>query len=51
MKTAIDIYNEVGDPCYHCKYAYTSLCVNECVDPVLLYMCEIADDMILRGEY
>lgn len=50
MKTTVDVYNEVGIPCYYCKYAFSPCCVN-CIDPLLCSMCDIAEDMILRGEY
>lgn len=50
MKTVDDIYEEIGIPCYYCKHAFTPQCT-DCADPTLWYMCDIAEDMILRGEY
>lgn len=51
MKTAKDIYNEIGIPCYYCKYAFTPLCAVRCIDLTLHYMCEIAENMVLDGDY
>lgn len=51
MKTAKDIYDEIGFPCYYCKYVFTDICNLFCSNPILSYMCDLADDMVLRGEY
>lgn len=51
MKTAEDIYDEIGIPCYYCEHAYSPLCIVKCIKPVLFHMVEIAEDMVLRGEY
>ena len=41
---------DVGIPCYYCKYAFSPACM-DCIDLTLCHMCDIAEDMILRGEY
>lgn len=53
MKTTDDLYEDVGIPCYYCKHAFTPQCTesSKCIDPTLWHMCDIAEDMILRGEY
>ncbi len=51
MKTSVDLYEDVGIPCYYCKHAFTPLCIDRCIDLTLYYMCKIAEDMILKGEY
>lgn len=51
MKTIDDIYNEIGISCYYCEYAFTLFCKTECINPTLSYMCEIAENMILDGDY
>lgn len=51
MKTTVDLYEDVGIPCYYCKYAFTSECASKCIDTLLSKMCELAEDMILKGEY
>ncbi|GEM_PF-2769804 len=51
MKTVEDIYKEIGIPCYYCKYAFSPECNGNCINPLLCYMCDIADDMVLKGEY
>ena len=39
----------MGIPCYGCRYL--NKCSWCCINPTLDYMHEIADDMVLRGEY
>lgn len=51
MKTVDDLYEEIGIPCYYCKHAFTPQCTNCVTDSILWHMCNIADDMILKGEY
>ena len=51
MKTSVDLYEDVGIPCYYCKYAFTSERASKCIDTLLSKMCELAEDMILKGEY
>lgn len=51
MKTAKDIYDEIGIPCCYCKYAFTPPCAANCIDLTLHYMREIAENMVLDGEY
>ena len=45
------IYNEIGIPCYYCEYAFTLFCKSKCINLILWYMCEIAENMILDGDY
>ena len=51
MKTAKDILVEIDIPCYYCRYAFTYECDNECVNPLMQYAIQIAQDMVLGGEY
>lgn len=51
MKTTDDLYEEVGIPCYYCEHAFSQLCIVKCIKLTLWYMVELAEDMILRGEY
>lgn len=51
-KTCVDVYDEIGIPCYYCEYPFTPQCeMFGCLKPVLCSMCEIAENMVLDGEY
>ena len=51
MKTVVDIYNEIDIPCNYCKHLFSKKCARKCINTLLAKMCELSEDMILRGEY